>query len=83
MAETVEKLSKADIIALFDKYLAKGAPCRSRLSTRVFGKDVAMPIVADGCEGEEVEVAVGELSEFKRGMDLWPLVQPPNLEQFE
>ena len=85
MAEAVEKLSKADVLDLFDNYLAKGAPCRSKVSTRVFGKDVAMPIVEEGSEDEEGGggVVIKELSEFKRGVDLWPLVQSPDLEQFE
>ena len=81
MAEAVKTISKAEALELFDDYLAKGGKYRSRVSTRIYGKGAAMPIVSG--TGEDGEEIISDLGEFKRGMDLWPLTTPPSFSEWE
>uniref|UniRef100_A0A7S2PDI3 Coenzyme PQQ synthesis protein F-like C-terminal lobe domain-containing protein n=2 Tax=Leptocylindrus danicus TaxID=163516 RepID=A0A7S2PDI3_9STRA len=76
LAAEIEKLSKAQILQFFDRYIAKDGVERKKISVQVFGSNHLEKM------GEEVVDAVvipnDNTVDFKQGMSLFPL--PPSVD---
>lgn len=69
IAEDVSKLTKEEVLRLWDRNIAKNGPHRQKLSVQVFSSQhkssMEQPTGSD--------VVIGDVVEFKRTSDLFPL----------
>ena len=68
VAQEVAKLSKAQVLAFHDAYIAPNAPKRAKLTAQVFGKNHPLPTALPAAG----EVHVTRLADFKRALPLYP-----------
>ena len=70
IGEEVGKITKDQVIAFYDKFIAAGAPCRSKFATQVCAKQHESAMDAPVPEGA---VLITNPQEFQREMPLFPL----------